>query len=403
MNNPDKLEDALRSLCWWTDEAPGVWRNALEEHDRQTERAASRPVRILRSRWLWAGTPIAAVIAMAIGLAIYDQLDGQRTAARRIQAQASLKGIGTGMFAYEPTGGEQTPQEDPESRQSDTGDGYAVVMQVGAPSAVDARRVMRRLQEGDRGTEWRRVVWSVVPPAADYASQQDPRHVIRRATVELEVGDLEGTYRQLVAGSVLSDENEFVERSEFDDRRGRRSASIVIRVRAERLDEVLNGLRDLGRVLNENADARDVTSQVVDLDARLRNERRVEEEMLDLLSRRENAPLEDVLRVRQSLAEVRERIERLVAEQQQVSREVALARVAVSLWQAGAVDVRTRPRERFLTRLGVAWDDGVDMLMGSIAWLVHALVGGLVWWIGLVVLLLLIRRRLLRRPASPVG
>ena len=68
---------------------------------------------------------------------------------------------------------------------------------------------------------------------------------------------------------------------------------------------------------------------VVDLDARLRNERRVEQELLELLDSRDESPLEEILKLRGEIAKVRTQIERYTAQQDRLSRLVSLATVLI--------------------------------------------------------------------------
>ena len=98
---------------------------------------------------------------------------------------------------------------------------------------------------------------------------------------------------------------------------------------AGRLGEVLNALRELGEVKSVRKGGQDVTTQVVDLEARLRNERRIETELLALFDQRKDATLEEILKLRDKLGEVRRQIEQLVAQRQRLSRLVSLATILV--------------------------------------------------------------------------
>ena len=85
---------------------------------------------------------------------------------------------------------------------------------------------------------------------------------------------------------------------------------ISFRVPAERLLQVIGTLRDMAvEVKSELTDSRDVTDEYFDLKARLDNQEATETALVRLLDRADT--VEDALKVRESLTQVREQIERL--------------------------------------------------------------------------------------------
>lgn len=112
---------------------------------------------------------------------------------------------------------------------------------------------------------------------------------------------------------------------------------LVLRVPTARLDEVRSVLAATGPIAREARTAKDVTDAVVDLDARAKAAHAEEARLLDLLQTK-TGNLADVLAVEKALAEVRERVERLEAEQRAAHGRVDLATVDVSLELRGALD-----------------------------------------------------------------
>lgn len=243
------------------------------------------------------------------------------------------------------------------------------------------------------------------PPAEPQPAAM-PRAVIRRATVDLIVESVPAAQASITA-LVSEARGEFIENVSVTGERQFLTATLTLRVDATRLDAVLAQLRALGQVRTEQVGGEDVSDQLIDLDARLRNERRIEQELLTLLDTRKDAPLEDVLKVRESLASVRGTIERLAAQQQRLSRLVALSTVTVTL---RTLDVRPPDDDGlgsfFAERMSDAWSGGLRGLVRSVAWFVEVVLGGLVLWLVLGALALVItvwrkrrRRRLAEEPA----
>ncbi|MDE2765583.1 MAG: DUF4349 domain-containing protein [Chloroflexota bacterium] len=86
-------------------------------------------------------------------------------------------------------------------------------------------------------------------------------------------------------------------------------ATLRLRVPSAAFDRTIEQLRGLGEVLSEQSQSTDVTEEYVDLEARLRNLRAVEERLLGFLDRAET--VEDLLSVQRELASTQGEIERV--------------------------------------------------------------------------------------------
>ncbi|MBC7773312.1 MAG: DUF4349 domain-containing protein [Pyrinomonadaceae bacterium] len=214
------------------------------------------------------------------------------------------------------------------------------------------------------------------------------RHVILKATIELATKDVPATFAK--ANLVINESlGEFIERSVLRRDTGANSSEIVLRVSASRLGAVLTQLRQFGTVTSESAGGDDVTDRVVDLEARLRNERRIESELLKLLDSRAGSSLEDVLKLRTELSGVRLSIERLDGQMLQLGRSVSLATVLVLIRPDGALaqpmSLTTGLGEYFTKTMSKAWTSGMKGLADSVSLFVENLLAGLVWWIVLLI------------------
>jgi hypothetical protein len=103
-----------------------------------------------------------------------------------------------------------------------------------------------------------------------------------------------------------------------------RTLSATLRVPADQLDATLTEVKTLGRVESESQSGQDVTSQYVDLQARLSNARNTEQRLTDLLRNR-TGKLSDVLQVEQEVDRVRGQIEQMEAERKNMSNQVSYA------------------------------------------------------------------------------
>lgn len=217
-----------------------------------------------------------------------------------------------------------------------------------------------------------------VAPAPAAMSAPAQRFVVRRATLEFTTRDVHALFAKavLLPNAGLG---EFVETSSISGEGENTRAELTLRVTADRLSSVLNELRGYGTVTSEQAGGQDITDQVVDIEARLRNEQRIEQELLALLTSKRDASLDDILRVQQELARVRGQIERMQAQRDSLGRLASLATVLVIIrHEAG----REQPAPSgFNAAMSRAWNRGVNDLGGLAGGVVRLAIGGSPVWV----------------------
>jgi len=121
----------------------------------------------------------------------------------------------------------------------------------------------------------------------------------------------------------------------------RQTASVEIRVPQERLETTLEALAKLGNVENRALTAEDVTDQLVDNEARLRNLRKSEEMVLKIMER--SGSVGDVLKAAQELSKIRESIERIDAQLKSLRNQVAYSTISLTLEAAVSAQQTQEP------------------------------------------------------------
>jgi hypothetical protein len=114
--------------------------------------------------------------------------------------------------------------------------------------------------------------------------------------------------------------------------RSHRTASLQLRVPQANLDTTLDALSALGNTQRQSLRAEDVSNQLVDLQARLRNLQRTEEMLLEIMER--SGGVGDVLKVAQELGNVRNSIEQVDAQLKNLQNQVAYSTINLSLKEA---------------------------------------------------------------------
>ena len=156
---------------------------------------------------------------------------------------------------------------------------------------------------------------------------QSARQLIVESWITLEVKDIDATVRRVE--SLASQSGGWVESAEVFGDAGYRSATVRIRVPADRLTNGVESLRALGRVTDEGVSSTDVTDRIIDNEARLTAWYAQEERLVTLL---ENAPtVEDIIQIEQRIAQVRFDIEHVEASQRNLTNRVATSLITVDL------------------------------------------------------------------------
>lgn len=215
------------------------------------------------------------------------------------------------------------------------------------------------------------------PPTTDDVDEPSDRMVIRTARIQIRA-ELPA---QVVARAIELAERGggFVSNSEShgvgDDIDAARA---TLRVPSDRFEELIAALRAEGDLLSEQLGGDDVTEQYVDLAARLRSQRKLEERLLDILD--EVGSVEDALSVEAQLTRVRTEVERLDAQKRSLQDRVSFA--TVDLTVSSPVRHNAREAETVVSRLDRALDDAGRAFVAVLAGLIRFL--GVLMPLGLV-------------------
>ncbi len=202
-------------------------------------------------------------------------------------------------------------------------------------------------------------IGEVEVPMEAIASATAPRpQLIRRADLSLVVTDLKATVQQVTtlvrqqSGDVLQ-----LQEDAAGGDRSRPSVQMGVRVPQAKLDTILEALSGLGTVEQRIVIAEDVSTQLIDLDARLRNQKRTEAQLLEILDR--SGSVGDVLKVTQELSKTRESIEQIEAQLKYLRTQVAFSSIQLNLSQSPSSALPTQPLS---TELQDAWNQSTHAL-----------------------------------------
>ncbi len=169
-------------------------------------------------------------------------------------------------------------------------------------------------------------IWDSGRPAPEGIERQ----IVSNAMLSLLVGRVEDAITSLK--SIAVERNGRVENVDFQNTsfKGKKRATVVLRVPTTEFDATVEAVKAAAiKVEHENISATDVTDQMVDIDARVMNLEMEEDQYRDILEEAEKT--EDILQVSQRLFQVREQIERLEAQKENLASLVGMSRITVLL------------------------------------------------------------------------
>lgn len=239
-----------------------------------------------------------------------------------------------------------------------------------------------------------------VDPSKDAARVAPGTSVIRTGLVSLESEDVAkarfdvrkvvDTYR----GTVTEQETSTGDEGEMS------TARLVVRVPSASFEDATRDLEGVATLLSSSTTGEDVSTEVVDVDARIRAQRASVARVEALLD--QAVDLQQVISIERQLASRQADLDSLVARQKYLADQTALSTITVAIEQPDGDEPKEDDEEGgFASGLEDGWASFVDGLVVALTvvgfllpWLILVAVLGLPTWLAL-------RRRAGRRPASP--
>jgi hypothetical protein len=221
------------------------------------------------------------------------------------------------------------------------------------------------------------------PQEPDGLGAVDDAKIIRTGTMELEVTDLGKAIT--AARSAILGMGGYIGASTTSNVDDRPYAEITYRIPVDRWEDALDTLRGLNgltsKVVAEQTQAVDVTGQVVDLDARIRNLRASETALQKIAEQATRIP--DILEIQAQITNVRGQIEQLEAQRNDLGDRTSYATLTATfqLPVVAAIEVQAK-----------GWDPGAifDEASASLVGMLQGLAGAGIWllvvWVPILVI-----------------
>jgi hypothetical protein len=210
------------------------------------------------------------------------------------------------------------------------------------------------------------------------AIQQNPgigRRIVRNAELQLETSKPEDSQQKIAA--IAENSGGFVVESQQSmsdiHSPNRDMVAMTVRVPGDRFASSVDDIRRTGeRVISENIKGEDVTEEFIDIEARLKAKKALEEQFMTIMKRADT--VEDALSVQSQLADVRGEIEKIEGRKRFLENQASLSTIKVRLQTPAALAASGEGFGYRLTdSLSRGSDSALNFILGLITFLIAVL------------------------------
>lgn len=160
---------------------------------------------------------------------------------------------------------------------------------------------------------------------------KDQRMIIKTGSLSLDIEKYDDTEAKILEivkaqGGFVSKSNNTVNAS------GSKSGTITVKVPTDKFDLLVAEISKIGKVVNQNIQASDVTEEYVDLESRLKTQKELEQRLIKLLDEKA-IKLSDIIEVEEKLASVRQKIEAIEGKMKLLRSQSDLSTLTINVYE----------------------------------------------------------------------
>jgi hypothetical protein len=226
------------------------------------------------------------------------------------------------------------------------------------PPAPESARQKQKLEAGKATDEENQ-------PAATQKIEVVERKVIKTGDIRFETQDLNQT-KSIIAKSV-ADLKGYISEESQNNSDYRKENTLVVRIPAGQFDSLLNVLgTHAGHFDSKSIHTQDVTEEFIDVSARLKTQRELENQYSQVLKQAKN--VKEIMEVQGYLAEVREKIESAEGRLRYLSNQVGFSTLTIHFYKTVGSAGHSRGFFWRLTHeFGNGWEGFLNLIVGLVS------------------------------------
>ena len=194
-----------------------------------------------------------------------------------------------------------------------------------------------------------------VPMSRQLENQEEiniERKLIKEGNVEFETEDVSST-RKIIIENVEKQKGYISSEQEYRSP-GRITNTILIRVPAENFDQLLNdATKGVRKFDSKNIEVKDVTEEFLDVEARLKTKKELENRYLELLKKANS--VSDIVEIEKQIGQLRSEIESIEGRLNYLNSEVSFSTLSISFYQT--LSNETEFGNKFKNGFKNGWDN----------------------------------------------
>jgi hypothetical protein len=209
-------------------------------------------------------------------------------------------------------------------------------------------------------------------------------HVIKTGNMQVQVQDLDKA-KEAVLQKVKANKG-FTSAADYHDYSSSKQQNITIRVASSNFENLMKDLGSIGYIESQSQSSQDVSEEFVDIQARLKSKREVENRYSEILKSAKT--ISEILEIEEKLRVIREEIEAREGRLRYLKDQVSLSTINLTLTQK-LENYSKAPEPSFFSRLfenmGTGWSDFLTFVVNVmrlwVFWIILAGVTfGIVKW-----------------------
>ena len=187
------------------------------------------------------------------------------------------------------------------------------------------------------------------------------RKLIKEATLKFATNDVNKTKESIV--NAIKAYSGYVANEQEEKSPDKIIMKINIRVPADKFEELITGIsKGVDKFEERNIEVKDVTSDYIDTEARIKTKKEIEVRYLSLLSKAKT--VKEMLEIEEALGTIREDIESMEGRFKYMSRQIEYSDINITFYKE--IAQITKSENRFIKGFVNVWDSLVLFLIGLI-------------------------------------
>jgi hypothetical protein len=183
------------------------------------------------------------------------------------------------------------------------------------------------------------------------------QRIIKTSNLSFETPSVEKTYQHIA--SLLKVRNGFIQTDNTTKDYGRISRSLIVRIPTNQFQPVIDSIVKKVKVFDfKNTSLRDVTEEFIDLEARLKAKKTLENRYLQLLSKAKT--VKEMLEIEREIAKIREEIEAKQGRLKYLQNKVSFSTINLEFYEY--TEVVKSESKTYFSRVGKAISGGFHSL-----------------------------------------